>query len=48
MQERTALEDQLTAIARIEQELDDQMTMIDLGAHGLPISEVRVQMSAIR
>jgi len=31
MQERTALEDQLTAIGRIEQELDDQITMIDLG-----------------
>src|SRR5437762_2204669 len=31
MQERTALEDQLTAIARIEQELDDQLTMIELG-----------------
>jgi peptide chain release factor 2 len=31
MQERTALEDQLTAIARIEQELDDQITMIELG-----------------
>jgi peptide chain release factor 2 len=31
MQERTALEDQLGAIARIEQELDDQLTMIELG-----------------
>jgi peptide chain release factor 2 len=31
MQERTALEDQLTAIGRIEQELDDQLTMIELG-----------------
>jgi peptide chain release factor 2 len=31
MQERTALEDQLSAIARIEQELDDQLTMIELG-----------------
>jgi peptide chain release factor 2 len=31
MQERTALEDQLTSISRIEQELDDQMTMIELG-----------------
>src|SRR6516225_4668077 len=31
MQERTALEDQLTAISRIEQELDDQVTMIELG-----------------
>jgi peptide chain release factor 2 len=31
MQERTALEEQLTALGRIEQELDDQLTMIDLG-----------------
>src|SRR5262249_32705044 len=31
MQERTALESQLTAIGRIEQDLDDQITMIDLG-----------------
>jgi peptide chain release factor 2 len=31
MQERTALEEQLTAIARIEQELDDQLMMIELG-----------------
>jgi peptide chain release factor 2 len=31
MQERTALDDQLTALARMEQELDDQVTMIELG-----------------
>jgi peptide chain release factor 2 len=31
MQERTALEDQLTSIARIEQEIEDQVMMIDLG-----------------
>jgi peptide chain release factor 2 len=31
MQERTALEDQLTSISRIEQELDDQVTLIELG-----------------
>ena len=31
MQERTALEDQLTSIGRIDQELDDQLTMIELG-----------------
>jgi peptide chain release factor 2 len=31
MRERDALEDQLKAIGRIEQELDDQLTMIDLG-----------------
>jgi peptide chain release factor 2 len=31
MQERTALEDQLNALVRIEQELDDQLTLIELG-----------------
>jgi peptide chain release factor 2 len=31
MQERTALEDQLSAIERIERELGDQLTMIELG-----------------
>ncbi|HWF97388.1 MAG TPA: peptide chain release factor 2 [Xanthobacteraceae bacterium] len=31
MQERTALESQLTAIGRIEQDLDDQITMLELG-----------------
>ena len=31
MQERTALEDQLTAIGRIEHELDDNIGMIELG-----------------
>ena len=31
MQERTQLEDSLNAIARITQELDDQVTMIELG-----------------
>ena len=31
MQERNALEDQLNAIGRIERELDDQATMIELG-----------------
>ncbi|NVO15775.1 MAG: peptide chain release factor 2 [Rhodoplanes sp.] len=31
MQERTGLEDSLTAIGRIEQEVDDQVTMIELG-----------------
>jgi peptide chain release factor 2 len=31
MQERTALEDSLTGIDRIERDLDDQMTMIELG-----------------
>ena len=31
MQERTALDEQLTALARIDQELDDQVTLIELG-----------------
>jgi peptide chain release factor 2 len=31
MQERTALDDQLNALARVAQELDDQLTMIELG-----------------
>src|SRR5256886_14181995 len=31
MQERTALEDQPPSIGRMEQELDDQLTMIELG-----------------
>jgi peptide chain release factor 2 len=31
MQERTSLDDQLTALARIDQELDDQVTLIELG-----------------
>src|ERR1700719_2590526 len=31
MQERTALEENLSGISRIEQELEDQLTMIELG-----------------
>ncbi len=31
MQERTALDEQLTALGRIEQEFDDQVTLIELG-----------------
>ena len=31
MQERTALDDQLNSLVRIEQELDDQLTLIELG-----------------
>lgn len=31
MRERDALEDQLNAIGRIERDLDDQLTMIELG-----------------
>ena len=31
MRERDALDDQLKAIGRIEQELEDQLTLIELG-----------------
>ena len=31
MQERTSLDDQLNALSRIDQELDDQVTLIELG-----------------
>ena len=31
MQERTALDEQLTALSRIDQDLDDQITLIELG-----------------
>src|SRR5262245_11720633 len=31
MQERTALEDQIKSIGRIEQELDDNLTLLELG-----------------
>ena len=31
MQERTSLEEQLTALSRIEQELNDQIMLIELG-----------------
>jgi peptide chain release factor 2 len=31
MQERTALDEQITALGRMEQELDDQVTLIELG-----------------
>jgi len=31
MQERTSLEDRLTSLGRIQQELDDQLTMMELG-----------------
>ncbi len=31
MQERTALDDQLGALSRIEQELDDQVMLIEIG-----------------
>ena len=48
MQERTALEDQLAAIGRIEQELDDQITMIELGEACARLVEVKDASSAAR
>ena len=46
MQERTALDDQLNAIARIEHELDDQLTMIELGEADSNDSYLEVHASA--
>src|SRR5262249_4089076 len=48
MQERTALEDQLTAIARIEQELDDHVTMIELGEAERDQSGIADAQAALR
>jgi peptide chain release factor 2 len=51
MQERTALDDQLTSIGRIEQELDDQVTMIELGeAEGdqKTVSEAQTALERLR
>ncbi len=48
MQERTALEDQLTAIGRIEQELDDQLTMIELGEAEKDLNAVAEAEAALR
>ncbi|MPZ40346.1 MAG: peptide chain release factor 2 [Rhizobiales bacterium] len=48
MQERTALEDQLTSIGRIERELDDQITMIDLGEAENDESVVRDAEAALK
>jgi peptide chain release factor 2 len=48
MRERDALEDQLGAIGRIEQELDDQLTMIELGESEKDIKAVADAESALR
>jgi peptide chain release factor 2 len=51
MQERTALEDQLSSIGRIEQELDDHTTMIELGeAEGDPrvIADAEAAIKVLR
>jgi peptide chain release factor 2 len=48
MQERTALEDSLSAIGRIERELDDQVTMIELGEAEKDASVVAEAETALR
>src|SRR5438552_5901156 len=51
MQERTALEDSLNAIGRIEQELDDQITMIELGEaenDAKVVAEAEAALKALR
>src|SRR5205823_14712557 len=50
-QERTALEDQLSAIGRIEQELDDQLMMIELGEaekDGKAIAEAEAALKRLK
>ena len=48
MQERTLLEDQLTSIDRIERELDDQITLIELGETCARLVDVKDASSAAR
>lgn len=51
MRERDALEDQLKAIGRIEQDLDDQVTMIELGEaedDSATIGEAEAGLKALR
>ena len=48
MRERTALEDQITAIKRVEQELDDALTLIELGEAEGDDSSVAEGEEAIR
>jgi peptide chain release factor 2 len=51
MQERTALEDSLNAIGRIERELDDQVTMIELGEaekDAQVVADAEVALKALR
>ena len=45
MQERTALEDQLAAIGRIEQDLDDQLTMIELGEAESALRKLKIEVA---
>jgi peptide chain release factor 2 len=48
MQERTALDDQLNALSRIEQELNDQVTLIELGEAELDQSVIGDAEAALR
>jgi len=48
MRERDALDDQLNAIGRIEQELDDQVTMLELGEEEGDSATVAEAESALR
>ena len=48
MQERTTLEDQLTAIGRIERDLEDNIGMIELGEPRRRFLDVKDASSAAR
>ena len=48
MRERTALEDQITGIRRLEQELDDALTLIELGEAESDQSSVREGEGVVR
>jgi len=48
MQERTALEDQLSAIGRIQQELEDQLMLIELGEAENDASVIAEAESALK
>ena len=48
MQERTALEDRLSSITRMQQELDDQLTMIELGDAEKDVKVVAEAETAIK
>ncbi len=51
MQERTALEDQLSAIGRLERELDDHLTLLELGeteSDAKVVAEAEAAIGALR
>jgi len=48
MRERDALEDQLAAITRITQELDDQLTLIELGESESDVATIREAEAALK